>query len=178
MNRQMRKALLSIFIIINLTKAYDRRGTVYEADFRTLDETQGLTVRRLNNNAYEFLYTEEFNADTNPLKLNFNYFFEKSGSRQIVEVDNICGDYKYGTPEYAAQHFVLEFLAETKECPIKKGTRFVFRTGRTYQYSNTFPSCGISYGFVSIFRTNTTSGQSPLVLLFNYRGLITGNDCQ
>lgn len=65
--------------LIIIFKAYDRRGIVYEADFRTLDETEGLIVRKLNNNAYEFLYTEEFNADTNPLKVRelafYNIFF-------------------------------------------------------------------------------------------------------
>ncbi|XP_051171737.1 uncharacterized protein LOC127288373 [Leptopilina boulardi] len=168
--------LLSIFASISISKAFIRTGITLNGDVISNVEPQGVIVKKLNETSTEILYTEEFNADTNPLKLYWNFFFENTGVRQIEEIDNLCAKQKYGSPKYAAKSYVLNFFANTDKCPIKKGTKVIYTIGIPFTHINTNPSCGINHGSFSLFKKNV-DGKSPLVFLFNFRSNVTGDDC-
>lgn len=50
----------------------------------------------------------------------FNYIFEETGEREIVELQNLCGKYKKGSIADSLKNFILAKLGNTKKCPIKK----------------------------------------------------------
>ncbi|XP_051171729.1 uncharacterized protein LOC127288368 [Leptopilina boulardi] len=169
--------LLLFFTTVNVTNGFMRSGITIYGYVMPSAEPQGVIVTKRSNNETEFLYTEEFNANTNPLKLYFNYLFENTGKRQIVEVDNLCAEHKYGTPEYAAKLYVLKYFANTDKCPIKKGTKVTFKIGQRFIYSIENPGCGINVGTFSLFKKTSIPDITPLVFLVNFRGNITGPDC-
>lgn len=53
-------------------------------------------------------------------QIYFNYIFEDSGSREIIYVDNLCGNYRPDSLERDVQLLILTKFANTDKCPIER----------------------------------------------------------
>ncbi|XP_051171727.1 uncharacterized protein LOC127288367 isoform X1 [Leptopilina boulardi] len=179
MNLTIRKVFffISIFAAINIIDGFIRTVTPIYANFMTKHDPEGVSVTRINKTTTEIVFTEEFNADTNPLKVHIDYFFETSGERHIIQIDNLCAPQKNDTTEYAAQTYVLKYFGNTDKCPIKKGTKVTHTIGKPFTCNLTDPDCGSDDGTISMFKKNSKKGNSPLVLLVHYGAKVTGSDC-
>lgn len=50
----------------------------------------------------------------------FNYIFEDTGNREIINVNDLCGDYKVGSLEHDVQLLIMSQFVNSLQCPIKK----------------------------------------------------------
>ncbi|XP_051171744.1 uncharacterized protein LOC127288377 isoform X2 [Leptopilina boulardi] len=107
----------------------------------------------------------------------FNYFFEDSGVREIVELNNLCAKYKYGTLNNAVKKFVLAKLGNTNKCPIKKGKKKV-KFPVKFAYLTKNKNCGPVFAMFNVFRNNKTDNNTtPMLIGATFRGTVTGDDC-
>ncbi|XP_051171728.1 uncharacterized protein LOC127288367 isoform X2 [Leptopilina boulardi] len=152
MNLTIRKVFffISIFAAINIIDGFIRTVTPIYANFMTKHDPEGVHI---------------------------DYFFETSGERHIIQIDNLCAPQKNDTTEYAAQTYVLKYFGNTDKCPIKKGTKVTHTIGKPFTCNLTDPDCGSDDGTISMFKKNSKKGNSPLVLLVHYGAKVTGSDC-
>ncbi|XP_051171731.1 uncharacterized protein LOC127288369 [Leptopilina boulardi] len=175
----MIKISFIFFAYISITNAIlvNRTNYINWVQIRRGEEFQGVRVRQING-GYIINWLEDYDDSANSLKVYFNYIFEKSGSREIINVKNLCGTEMPGTLEFAVQQHMLTKFATTKQCPIKKGTQVIFRLPDTYTWETKNHECGWVDGSSYISKTHSRrNDHTPLLLRIHFTGYVTGPNC-
>ncbi|XP_051171743.1 uncharacterized protein LOC127288377 isoform X1 [Leptopilina boulardi] len=171
----MFKFIYLLFALVAAANAYKRYVNLPEGDVVQGKNASGIIVRP-KSTYLEVEWLEKFDYK-NSLKIYFNYFFEDSGVREIVELNNLCAKYKYGTLNNAVKKFVLAKLGNTNKCPIKKGKKKV-KFPVKFAYLTKNKNCGPVFAMFNVFRNNKTDNNTtPMLIGATFRGTVTGDDC-
>ncbi|XP_043473252.1 uncharacterized protein LOC122505588 [Leptopilina heterotoma] len=175
----MMKIITLLFAYIAIVNSLElRTNYIGWMNIRASNNLRGVQVREIRN-GYEIEWLEEFDEHTNPLKVYFNYIFEDSGNREIINVDNLCGTYRSGTLEFAVQQHMLLKLANTRTCPIKKGTKVILRSPDMYSWQTNNLACGFVDGSAYIKKKHSNrAGHTPFLLRMHFTGLVIGPNCE
>ncbi|XP_043473248.1 uncharacterized protein LOC122505583 [Leptopilina heterotoma] len=173
----MMKIITLLFAYIAIVNSLELRDNHIDWKIRSSYITRGVNVKEITN-GYEVEWLEEFDEHTNPLKVYYNYIFEDSGTREIINLDNLCSTYRPGTPEFAVQQHMLTRLANTRTCPIKKGTKVALRPWDLYSWQTNNLRCGYVDGTSYISKKNSNrAGHTPFLLSIHFTGMVVGPNC-
>ncbi|XP_043473247.1 uncharacterized protein LOC122505582 [Leptopilina heterotoma] len=169
--------LLFAYISVNIGVLVNRTDTITWANIRTPDQFRGVKVTKVTN-GYEILWEEKIDNRNNTLIVYFNYIFEDTGTREIINVNNLCGDYKVGSLEHDVQLLIMSQFVNSLECPIKKGTKAMYLVPKPYTYPTENHECGLVDGTINIFKKSLSRPKiQPLVLRVHFIGNVTGPEC-
>ncbi|XP_043473260.1 uncharacterized protein LOC122505595 [Leptopilina heterotoma] len=105
---------------------------------------------------------------------------ELTGKLETVTVDNMCKKYRKKCMEHVLIEFVLQELANTDECPIKKGAvKISYPLDFEFQIKDPKTPCGPIIAMFSIIKKNqSNSDNNSLLMNIWFRGVITGDSCE
>lgn len=169
--------LLCAYVAFTNEVTVTRTNDMIWVNIKTSRDFRGITVKQTSA-GYEIEWLEDFDISINPLLGYFNYIFEESGHRQVINIDNLCGTYGRESIEHAVQQYMLLRFANTTQCPIKKGTKVIYKLPETFSWQTENRECGLVDGGLYLKKKKSRrSGHTPFLLRVFLSGNVTGPEC-
>ncbi|XP_043467594.1 uncharacterized protein LOC122501892 [Leptopilina heterotoma] len=168
----MLKLLCVFAIYFAVIYAQERKAEISWGRIIKGKDYPGVTITSSKEKT-DITWNEPVNAQINPLKATFSIRFTDTKKTQDAELANLCGDVKKGSFEERVKKFALKIIANTDDCPIKKGAKATFKVPLSYPYTSDKKLCGPYRSELKIFRARDQGNALPIITGI-FRGNVTG----